>query len=90
MDSIQQVPAHNLQNDFECTYITAHQIAKEVGISRSSVLYAQKRGVLPAPHVTVPLGENGNALHLWVRSIINPILERWINVKQLQKELVSK
>lgn len=82
MDSI-------IQREFDGTYITAHQIAKEVGISRSSVTYAQRRGVLPAPHVTVPLGDNGNVLHLWARGHIKELLDRWIAANAFRKGTVS-
>lgn len=90
MDSIQPIPAVNLdQAAFDKQYITAHQIAEEIGISRSSVTYAQRRGVLPAPHVTIPLGNSGNVLHLWARERIAEILERWIAANAFRKGAVS-
>lgn len=71
------------QEEFERTYITSSEIMERLEISRTTLLYARRRNILPEP-ITV---NNGQIL-LWKRSDIKRNLEAWeLMLKARRREL---
>lgn len=65
-------PPNPAQQRFNETYITATEVSLEMEVSRPSVLYAKKRGLLPeAIHV------GDQHVCIWEREAIRPALEAW-------------
>lgn len=60
------------QERFDAHYITASEIQKTLGVSRSTVMTARRRGYLPDP---VQL--KGYRAFLWERKPLTPYLEAW-------------
>jgi predicted DNA-binding transcriptional regulator AlpA len=65
-------PPKTAQERFDEKYITATQIAEEVGVSRPAVLRAKQRGFLPEP---ISVGDT--VVTVWEREIIRKHLEAW-------------
>lgn len=68
------------QKYFEDTYITAAQIMRDLGISRSALLYARKRGVLPDPIVI-----NDGRIYIWEKKHIQANLDAWKLMLDIRK-----
>lgn len=64
--------SNDLQTVFNKTYITAGEIATEVGVSRPSVHHARQRGMLPDP---IMVGDN--LVFVWVRDAVAPHIQKW-------------
>ena len=60
------------QQRFDQLYITSTEIQTEVGVTRTSIMYARKRGTLPEPIVV-----NGGQVMLWEREIAKPFIDAW-------------
>lgn len=60
------------QEYFDKTYITSAEILRDLGISRSSLLNARKRGMLPNS-----ISLNDGRLFLWERAAIQKNLDAW-------------
>lgn len=60
------------QADFEQKYISAHEIAKLLGVTRQSVHFARKRGALPNPILVGP-----DMIYIWERAALKPYLDAW-------------
>jgi hypothetical protein len=65
---------------FEATYVTASQIMRELGISRSALLYARKRGVLPDPIII-----NEGRLYIWQRKDVQANINAWKRMLDIRK-----
>lgn len=65
---------------FEQTYITAAQIIRELGISRSALLYARRRGLLPDPIII-----NDGRIYIWEREHIQENLDAWKRMLDIRK-----
>jgi hypothetical protein len=63
---------HHTQTKFDETYITSAEIAAELKISRTAIIYARRRNVLPSPIII-----QGSKTHLWLRKEVTPILRAW-------------
>jgi predicted DNA-binding transcriptional regulator AlpA len=61
-----------IQSEFDKKYITAHQIMKDLGISRTALFYAKSSGKLPESVIL-----NDGRLYIWLREDIDPILKTW-------------
>lgn len=68
------------QLHFEQTYITAAQIMRDLGISRSALLYARRRGTLPNPIVL-----NDGRIFIWEREHIQETLNAWKVMLDIRK-----
>lgn len=64
--------SNDLQKHFNETYITAGEIATVVGVSRTSVHHARRKGVLPEP---IKVGDN--LVFVWVRDAVAPHVREW-------------
>lgn len=60
------------QARFDAIYISSNEIAADVGVSRTAVLHARKRGLLPDPIVV-----NGNQIIIWERDVVAPFVAAW-------------
>lgn len=60
------------QVEFDQRYITAAEVMKKLGISRTQLLYARRTGRLPNPIVL-----NGR-LFIWERKDIEHYLDAWL------------
>lgn len=68
------------QEAFDTKYITAAEVARQVGVTRPALLYAIKNNKIPQPIIA---GETG--MHLWERETMTPFLEVWKNVINFRK-----
>ena len=66
------VHAMTPQERFDATYITSTEIQHDMNVSRSTLLNARKRGLLPDPIVV-----NDGQLFMWERSSIADNLAAW-------------
>lgn len=62
----------DLQKYFNETYITAGEIATEVGVSRPSVHHARQRGILPD---AISVGDR--LVFIWERNAVAPHVRNW-------------
>lgn len=60
------------QLDFDQKYITATEIAKLLGVSRTAVHHARRKGILPNP---ILIGSD--MLYIWEREFIRPHIDVW-------------
>jgi len=61
------------QQQFDTAFITASEIANEVGVSRTSVHHARRDGKLPNP---IAVGDG--LVFIWDRTAIRPHVDAWI------------
>lgn len=64
--------AESAQARFDAAYITSAEVCKDLGVSRTSVFQAQKRGYLPKPVKLV-----GTSLYVWERATAQPFIDAW-------------
>jgi predicted DNA-binding transcriptional regulator AlpA len=55
---------------FDTTYITAHEIARTLDVSRTTVHHARKRGALPNPIMVGP-----DMIYIWERAPTQPYID---------------
>lgn len=60
------------QQRFDRLYITSGEICETYGVSRTSVVNARRRGLLPDPIFT-----NDGHLAIWERERVTPFLKAW-------------
>lgn len=60
------------QTEFDAKYISASEIAQELGVYRASVHHARRRGDLPNPILVGP-----NMIFIWERASIRPFIDAW-------------
>jgi hypothetical protein len=60
------------QELFDEKYITSSEIQKMMGVERSSILNARRRGMLPDPIIV-----RGVRAFIWERENVTPYLEAW-------------
>lgn len=65
-------PSGTPQEEFDREYITGFEIQKSLGISRSTVLTARRRKLLPDPIIV-----NGSGCFIWKRKKVEPMIEAW-------------
>lgn len=73
----------NAQHQFDLTYITSTEIAKELDVSRAAMCQAVSRGLLPNP-----IKVNDGQITLFERANVAPFVEAWktvLNVKRAIK-----
>lgn len=58
------------QRRFDETYVTAHEIAKTLNVSRTTVHHARKRGALPDPILVGP-----DLIYIWERVATQPYID---------------
>lgn len=78
-DVIEQVQQETAQGRFDKMYISNTEIMRRLNISRTQLLYARRTGKLPEQiNVT-------DAVMLWEREKVEPILEAWKVVLEFRK-----
>lgn len=60
------------QQRFDKFYITSAEVCRELGVNRTTVLSAKKRGLLPDPILV-----NDSLVCLWERSKVQPYIDAW-------------
>lgn len=71
------------QQRFDIKYITSTEIASELQVSRTALVNARHRGLLPAP-----IAVNGTNIYIWERSEVRPFVDAWkliLNVRRTVK-----
>lgn len=71
------------QQKFNEMYIDASEIRKRLGIGRSSVAGARKRGQLPDPIIT-----GDKKVFLWERAMVEPLIKAWED-KRAYRQIVQ-
>lgn len=72
------------QETFDKHYITSTEIQRELGVERSTILNARKRGMLPDPIIVM-----GVRAFIWEREKVKPYLKAWeLSLKSRRGELV--
>ena len=60
------------QRQFNDTYISSPEIVRRLGITRTALSLARKRGVVPEPIVV-----KDTTMFFWMRKEVEPILRLW-------------
>jgi len=60
------------QQRFDRLYISSAEICKVMGVNRTTVLAAKKRGLLPDPIIV-----NDSLVCLWERATVQPYIDAW-------------
>lgn len=68
----QDLPRRTAQQRFDEIYMTSSEIARELEISRTTLVQGRKRGMLPDPIVV-----NEGQVVLYERAIVRPYLDAW-------------
>lgn len=71
------------QERFDTKYITSTEIASELQVSRTALVNARHRGLLPAP-----IAVNGSNIYIWEREEVRPYVDAWkliLNVRRAVK-----
>ena len=67
------------QNAFNEEWVVTAEICKELDVTRASIVYAHRRGLLPEP-IIIP----GTKSYIWKREDVTPYVRRW------QEKLIEK
>lgn len=67
------------QEEFDRKYITSSEITSVLGISRSSLMEARKKGKLPG---AIYLQRN---LYIWERAVVGAYLQAWKTIIEARK-----
>ena len=62
----------NAQQRFDQHYMTSSEVAQEVGVNRTTVLQARRKGYLPEPIVV-----NDGQVILFERHVVRPFIDAW-------------
>lgn len=65
-------PTETAQDRFDATYISSTDIMEKFSVSRTAIMYARRRGMLPDP-VTI----SGHNIYIWERTSVQPYLDAW-------------
>lgn len=68
------------QQRFNSAYINSSEIAALVGVSRTAILHARQRGLLPDPIVV-----NDSRIYVWEREAVAPYITAWHNALKLRR-----
>jgi hypothetical protein len=68
------------QRAFDERYITAAEICTTLGVSRTAVLGARQRGLLPEP-----INVNDGMLYIWERATVAPYLDAWTTIIRVRR-----
>ena len=60
------------QQRFDEQYISSSEIGEELQVTRSTIMAARKRRMLPDPVVV-----NGMHIYLWERTTVRPYIDAW-------------
>ena len=79
-------PPNSAQVRFDKQYITSTEIQERLAVTRSVILNARRRGMLPEPVVI-----KGLNTFIWERSIVNSYLDAWeISLASRRGQLVQQ
>lgn len=60
------------QQEFDKVFISSKEVCERMGVQRSSLVHAYRRGTVP-----FPIQVNGGLVMLWYREAIEPHLVAW-------------
>lgn len=60
------------QQRFDRLYISSSEICRALGVTRTTVLSARRRRLLPEP-----IAVNGSTLYIWERHTAQPYIDAW-------------
>lgn len=72
--------SNKAQINFSAKYISSAEICKRLNVSRSTVVYARKCGLLPEP-----IQLNDFNYYLWEREQLEPFLTAWAYTLQIRR-----
>lgn len=64
------------QRDFDAKYVSSTELCRDLGVTRSTIVNARRRGVLPPP-VQISRPDGSPHVMLWLREVVAPHLEKW-------------
>ncbi len=73
-------PVQSAQERFDELYISSSEIARELGIARTTLMQARKRGLLPDPIIV-----NDGQVYLYEREKVRPNIDAWKIMLQVRK-----
>lgn len=73
------------QKAFDERYITSAEIQRDLAVSRTSILNARRRGLLPEPIVI-----NGNQIFIWERVTVMEGLHAWRHILGVRRSPQAK
>lgn len=68
------------QQRFDACYISTGEICRRLNVSRSTVLQARRRGLLPEP-----VAVDGTSVFVWERVTVEPYLSAWALVLNVRR-----
>lgn len=74
------------QTLFNSTFISSREIRERMGVERSSVTIAIRNRILPEP----VLIDGRTNIYLWMRTEVEPQLEKWKNSIAFKRERKDK
>lgn len=74
-------PPQSAQDRFDTLYITSSEIARELGIARTTLMQARKRGLLPDPIIV-----NDGQVYLYERAKVRQNIDAWKIILQTRKQ----
>lgn len=60
------------QASFDLQYMSSKEMCERMGVARSSLMHAYRRGTIP-----MPIQVNNGLVMLWVRTAVEPFLVAW-------------
>jgi hypothetical protein len=80
-----QPPAENsAQARFVAAYVTSSEVCQTLGVTRTSVLAARRRGALPEP-----IRVNDCTIMIWERQAVTPYLMAWGAILAARRRITS-
>lgn len=80
-------PNTKAQRDFDAKYITAGEIVRELNTTRTALLGARNRGMLPDAIVVT---QHGAKVFIWERDKLKPHLAAWKRALQSRRGELTK
>lgn len=77
--------SESAQQRFDRLYITSSEICRELGVTRTTVLAARRRKLLPEP-----IAVNGCTLYIWERATARPFIDAWRVILQTRRRFLAE
>ncbi len=72
------------QQRFDAQYVSSAEIASTLKVSRTTILSARRRGLLPEPIVV-----NDGQVYIFERSVVAPYLDAWKRILDVRRGNVA-
>ena len=73
---------NSVQEQFDKTYVSSTEIAKELNVTRAALCNAVSRGLLPDP-----IKINGGQITLFIRENVRPYVDAWKTVLTVKRAI---